>query len=313
MPFIERQKPPVKKKKGDWQKKVKASLTRTSPQADGDVLSQDTPVEFDPKEGVNMIIYGDTGTGKTTLASTFPGPCVWFTCSGSVESGELISVGIEDRKKIKQYKIHSSDFLVALIERFKENPPILNGKPARTFVMDHVSGLEDLILMEVLGLDEIPVQKSWGLARLEDYGMVSIKVKRIMQELLVLKGHVLILAQEKRFTPEDEYRDGETVIAPSVRGWFAPGVAKFIQPAVDYNIQMLIRPQIKRITVTRRGKKEVEERNTGKFEHVARIGADDLYKTKFRVPRGTPLPRYVADPSYDKFMRLIEGKGKEDE
>jgi ABC-type lipoprotein export system ATPase subunit len=58
-------------------------------------------VEFSD-DTIQLLLYGRSGTGKTTLWSTFPKPILGVICSGGQRSGELRSVSLEDRRHIQR-------------------------------------------------------------------------------------------------------------------------------------------------------------------------------------------------------------------
>jgi hypothetical protein len=73
-----------------------------------------------------------------------------------------------------------------------------------TVVLDHVTGLQDMVLKEILGLDEIPVQKSWGLATQQQYGTCILRCKELLSALLSVQANVILVAQEKDFNTDSE-------------------------------------------------------------------------------------------------------------
>ena len=104
------------------------------------------PIEFD--EGVKITMYGRSGTGKTTLWSTFPKPILAIVCSGGKNAGELRSISKADRRQIDQAQIMSTDDLRELID-YQDG----EGK-YRTVVLDHATGLQDYALREILRIQD---------------------------------------------------------------------------------------------------------------------------------------------------------------
>ena len=253
---------------------------------------------WDLTDSIKMLDYGRSGTGKTTMWATFPGPILAAICSGGSQPGELKSIDTpEYRRKIDPRIVRETSQLRSLIAE------AASGKVG-TFVLDHGSGLQDLTLKEVLGLEELPAQKSWGMATMQNYGQSSLMCKELFRAILSLPCNVVIVAQERTFGEESE----SDLIAPTVGAALTPSVTGWLNPACDYVVQSFIRPRMevtkaviagKTVTTTKRGKG---------VEYCLRTEPHDIYMTKFRLPKGTPLPDVIVDPTYEKIAALIRGR-----
>jgi hypothetical protein len=251
-----------------------------------------------------MLIYGRSGTGKTTLWSTFPGPIKACICSGGVNPGELKSIDTpENRKKIDPKVIDHTDQINEIIDEAKAGG-------IGTFVLDHGSGMQDLTLKQILGLEELPAQKSWGMASQQDYGQSSLMCKELFRAMLSLPCNVVIVAQERTFGNND---DPDSILTPTIGAALTPSVTGWLNPACDYVVQTFIRPKM--LTSTKTVKvgnktKDVSVTARGKgVEYVLRTEPHDIYQTKFRKPKGQPLPDVIIDPSYQKIVQLIKAGG----
>lgn len=257
------------------------------------------PDAWDLSDAIKLNLYGRSGTGKTTLWSTFPGPILAIVCSGSIRPGELKSINTpENRKKIT----------APIVRHVEEIAGLLRGADQyATVVLDHASGVQDLVLKEILGLDELPAQRSWGLASQQQWGQCALQTKEVLRAVLNHNGNVVIVAQEREFNSDT---DGDEIIAPYVGSALTPSVTGWLNPACDYIGQTFIR----RATTTKNvklGKKVVPKKvPTGKVEYCLRTAPDPVYTTKFRVPKGHPLPQVLVDPTYDKILAVINGQGK---
>lgn len=255
------------------------------------------PISFED-ECLRVLLYGESGTGKTTFWGTFPGPILAIVCSGGNRTGELRSLNTpEMKKKVKRLTLDDSSKMAELI-------PYLQEGKFKTVVLDHVSGLQDLILKEILGLDELPAQKHWGLATQQQYGQCTQQTKEYCRALLNLNSHIVIIGQERTFGGREEGFDGE-VISPTRGVAVTPSLAGWLNPACDYVLQAFKRPKMIE-TVTKVGKKQVKTRKRGKgVEYCLRCEPHDIYYTKFRIPRGKEIPDVLVDPSYDKLAKLL--------
>ncbi len=257
-------------------------------------------IGFDGNSGIKINLYGRSGSGKTTLWSTFPKPILALICSGDSNPGELRSIDTtENRKTIKQVVIDKTDDVREIVDYQMQE-----GK-FKTIVLDHATGLQDLCLKEILGLDELPAQGSWGMAAREQWGQCALQTKEMLRAILNLSinCNVVIIAQEREFNTEIE---GE-LLMPYVGSALTPSVTGWLNPACDYIAHTFIRQRTeeKEIKV---GKKTVSKRHkVGGVEYCLRVGPDDVFTTKFRLPKGTVLPEVLVDPSFDKIMELIQG------
>lgn len=248
-------------------------------------------------DNIKILIYGRSGTGKTTLWATFPKPIKALICSGGINPGELKSIDTpEYRKSIDPRIIQSTDQVRSILDRVESSG-------AATLVLDHASGLQDLTLKEILGLEELPAQKSWGMATQQQYGQSSLMCKELFRAMLNLSCNVVIVAQERTFGDEVN----SDIITPTVGAALTPSVTGWLNPACDYVVQTFIRPKMV-YGKTKVGNSEIVTAKRGKgVEYCLRTEPHDVYMTKFRVPKGRFLPEVIVDPTYDKIVQLIRG------
>lgn len=272
------------------QNAVKSSLPATG------VLSRIEPID-DGNVGIKLLIYGRSGTGKTTFWASFPGKILVLLCSGAIKSGELRSINTpENRKRVSRVNIESSRDIFEVAEG-------VSALGVDTVVLDHATGMQDLVLKEILGLDEMPTQKSWGLASQQQYGQCALQCKELFRALLNLPCNVVIVAQEREFNNEA----GSELLMPYVGAALTPSLVGWLNPACDFICQTFVRPR-KVTTNIKVGKELVptEQRAEG-VDYCLRVGPHDVYTTKFRIPKGCKLPEVVVDPTYQKLIGLFGG------
>ena len=252
---------------------------------------------WDMTSYLKMLVYGKSGTGKTTFWSSFPGNIVAFICSGSSQPGELKSINTKEmRARITPVVVTESTQMAPAIKE-------ISTSSFGVVVLDHISGLQDLILKEILGLEEIPTVKNWGIATQKEYGNCVTKTKEIVRALLSLNKHIVIIGQERDFGGDSE----EGIINPIVGAEVMPSMLRWLNPACDYVVQTFIRPKMEGVK-TKVGDKEITTTKRGKgVEYCLRTEPHDIYTTKFRIPKGRPLPEVIVDPTYDKIVKIIEG------
>jgi energy-coupling factor transporter ATP-binding protein EcfA2 len=266
------------------------------------IVNRIAPIGFDEEEGLKMLVYGRSGTGKTTFWATFPKPILAIISSGGNQSGELRSIDTpEYRKTIHQVALQESEELEEILTWLRGQ----EGK-YRTLVLDHASGFQDLLLQEILGLEEgTLLQKNWGLASREQYGQVTVRFRKHLHDLLRIQQHVVVVAQEREFSAEDN----QELLAPYVGASLQPSIARWLNTAVDYVVQTFLREGAveKKIKIGPNKFKTIQ-RKGGKVEFCLRTAPDPVYYAKFRTPRRSAreIPACIVDPSYEKIRSLIK-------
>jgi hypothetical protein len=157
-------------------------------------------------------------------------------------------------------------------------------------------------MKEILGLEEIPAQKSWGMATQQDYGQCSLTMKEYLRCLLDLDRNVVIVAQEREFNTDNE----SDLLMPYVGAGLTPSVTGWLNPAVDYLVQTFIRTGTIKREVKLGGKTKIRT-EPGGVEYCLRTGPHEIFMTKFRVPKGHPLPDVMVAPAYEKMLNIIQG------
>lgn len=271
---------------------------------DGGVLSRIRPLGFDEDDGINILLYGRSGTGKTTLWGSFPKPILSMICSGGTRPGELRSLDTPAmRKVVKTINLESTfdidelgDYIVSDDNEFQ------------TIVLDHATGLQDMIVKEMLGLEQNAMRPTgWGAVSQQQWGFVSMRFKELLFKLLGFRGNVVVIAQEREMKAEE----GSELSKPFYTSALTPAISGWLNAAVDYVAQTYIRA--KEITQTTEvdGEKIVSRVRTRDMEYCLRTGPSDTYSTKFRVPKGTSqIQECIIDPSYETIMELIRGRRK---
>lgn len=252
-----------------------------------------------------MLVYGASGTGKTTFVGSFPGRTRWFVCSGAGNPEELRSINTpEHRERVVPIVIES-------IDQFREE--VAGGEPYDNNVLDHASGFADLVIKELLGLDRVPVTKaraagkgeSWSLVSQQQYGQLAVICKEAFRDFLNLPGNVVFISQERVFNNKDE--GANDLLAPTVGAALTPAVAGWLGPAVSYVVQTFKRPRMVEKTHEVAGKTITTLARGKGVEYCLRTGPHDVFMTKFRIPKGRDLPDEIVDPDYDKLIALING------
>jgi len=237
---------------------------------------------------LSALLVGRSGTGKTTVACTFPKPILLldFKEEGTdsvVNLGEdVMRVPIESWDEVEQLYW----YLVSGEHKFK------------TVVWDTLTQAQDIALRKVLEDNN----KSWGsLITRSDWGTCAGMLKMWFFNYRDLPLHFVITAQE-RVHDSDEGED-EDQLDPEVGPRVMPSVASTICPGVKMAGYTFI--------------KEVTERKDGKLKKTPqfcmRVGPHPYYYTKIRRPKDQGFtPEYLVDPTYDSIVKVMKGEWKEE-
>lgn len=259
----------------------------------GSILDQAVDVSEIAADYVNILLYGKSGTGKTTLWSTWPRPIYVIVCSGGNET-----IALRREKGIKVHTLASSLDVPKIAEA-------LATSEYKTVVLDHVTDFQGLILKELLGLAKIPEQLSWGLATQQQYGQIAVQFKEHIRSLLETPMNTVLVGQER----ESNTDGASEVLAPFIGVGLSPSSAGWVNTACEYICQTFIKQRTEMVTTMVAGKSMTVPKILPGVEYCLRTGPHPTYTTKFRVARGTKLPDWIVDPSYDKIMELISQQG----
>lgn len=300
MPTVKKQQP---KRKRPAKKKSVKSKPAGKRKKTGTAVDRIQSLGYSSDRKLKLNLYGRSGTGKTTFWATFPEKILALICSGGgVNSGEGLSIDTpENRSRIDTVPITSSEDITELVNHQSSTGEY------ETIVLDHASGLQEVILCEILGipLDEIPPQMSWGIASQQEWGEVALQMKTRLRQILNLSNcHVVVVAQEREFEPSES----DEIIAPYVASALTPSVVGWLNQACDQICSTHIRRQMKKVKKKVGGKTVERVEDTGKVEYCLRVLPDPIFTTKFRIPKdkAKEVPGSVVDPSFDKLMSFLK-------
>jgi len=141
---------------------------------------------------LKMMIYGESGVGKTVLASTFPQPLFL-----DIDDGMISIQG----REVFRIRITQPNEMMDAITWIITNPEKLQS--IETIVVDSLNELQSIWLKNVL--DEYPVKRPYDtLPAQTDYSKMLFDVENIVRALLLLDKHILFIAQAANRAFEDE-------------------------------------------------------------------------------------------------------------
>lgn len=269
-------------------KPVQKSQSRTSDRlVTKDVAEINRPRSF--------VFYGRSGTGKTTISSTFPKPLLFLDVKDQGTDS------ISDVKGIRVREINSWDDFEETYWYLQKHPDEF-----KTIVIDTVSQLQSLVVEKVLNDKKKDASKAgdWGSMTKREWGDVAQIMKSWIVNIRDLPMEVVFLAQDRVFNLDEDGAGNseEEILTPEVGPRLSPSVASTLNAAVSVVGNTFVR--------IRRFKKEINGKikEKEKKEYCLRIGPNPIYVTKLRKPKSIELPDVIVNPEYEDLMAAIKGE-----
>jgi phage nucleotide-binding protein len=254
----------------------------------------------------SYVFYGQSGSGKTSLAGTFPGKILVCDCRDRGTDSLVGVAGVEVKE------IESWEDVEHVYWYLKKNP-----EEFATVVWDTMSQLQQICIEAVLeekGKDADDAG-GWGVMTKQEWGNVASRMKPMITNFRDLPMDVIFIAQHRVFNlpTEDEEEAGTALLAPEVGPMLMPSVAKHLNASVSVIGNTFIRTRLEEVArkvVKGKGKAAKTTEVIDEVEHIEyclRIGPSSIYTTKVRKSRDTVMPDIIVDPEYADIMKILRG------
>lgn len=292
---------------------TKTSATNSKPKPkSGSLLSKVVDVSSVERNPFRILLYGPNRAGKTYLACTFEKPLLLVSFepggSGGAES-------VRDFKGVDYLHMNDTDQAIELAREIRESH-------YKTLVIDSATSLQDLVLRDLLGLEDVPVQMAWGTASTDQYRQRAEKTKGILNEFLRAELDIIITAKEKDHNPPKRNEDGKVDMRPRiikplqmesfVAADLGGSTVGWLHDCCDY-IFRLYKDEERKEKKTVVGKKTITTVSaTGKFVRHLLVDYHPTYAGGCRLGAGRvnlPEGGIITEPTYEKIIELIQGKG----
>lgn len=181
--------------------------------------------DLNPSANIKLLLFGDSGTGKTCFAMTFPGPIWVADFDGKISSAAAFYSNMPDvlaQVEYENYVALGKEDMPA--ERFNKKLGELKqlareGKfPYRTIVIDSLTTYADetmkYLMKENPGVKRMITRLAQAPSQ-QDYGIANIFHKQLIGELVAFPCNIVVTAH---IATEKDELTGEILRTPLIAG-----------------------------------------------------------------------------------------------
>ena len=237
---------------------------------------------------VSMLVYGRSGTGKTTFAATvanaLPDDLRVLLIDVREQGQDSIS---EYGERVDVFSCATWDDFVGAYWYLKEGEHNYGA-----VIIDTVTQVQSLAMewaRKKAKSPEVMSRRAWGF--------LGSALSPLLLDYRDLPIHVIFLAQDRKSVNDDvEEEMGD--LLPDFGPAMMPSVAKDLNAMVKVIGQTHI--------------KQREKKKDGKINKVTefrmRLGPHPVYLTKVRSPKGSKVPGFITDPTFGKILNIMKGE-----
>lgn len=246
----------------------------------------------------STALYGRSSTGKTTLASTYPKPILYFNIRDNGTDS------ISDVEDIDVVEIETSEELkeqILWLHKQAERGKLIY----KTVVLDTMTQLQGILVEEMGEKKKLKGSKragDFGTLHKQDWGAIAGDLKAVIMDIRNLPVESVFIAQERIFNAGDEEDDGIDQLAPEVGTRLMPSVNSDLCASVSVIGNTFIKVKVTK----EKDKKGKTVKRIDKI-YCLRLGPNEVYTTKIRKPKGIEAPDYIVDPTFRKIKKIMKG------
>jgi len=240
---------------------------------------------------IAALFYGRSGTGKTTLAASFPGPILL------IDFNEKGWDSVSDHDNLEVIRVTSWEMVEPLYWYIKKN-----SSKYKTIIIDQVSSMQGMCRVQVTeDTGKTEGFKYWGTVSGEMLTWLG-NYRNLIDDGI----NVVFLAHLRSNKTDDDDDEDDETLDPNIGPMLMPSVAEALQGAVKIIGNTYIRE--------RYGPRDENTKKRPRVvEYCLRVGPNGAYRTKLRTPKGNVVPSFISDPTYDKLYKLMKDGFKKPE
>lgn len=249
------------------------------------------PILIDPADlrpdQVKMLLYGDMGQGKTTLAATAP-HCLMLSVEGGEQSLSNPAHPLDPRSRI--HRVYSMDDLRAALWWIQTNQ--YGFGEFESVVIDSLTDVQERCLSEIMIREEAknPSRKK-GRPQQQDWQETTYVMRRMASAYRDLPKHVIFVALYRKDGQMDGM--GGSSSRP-VRAQLSPSVYQGVAGYVDITAYMTTAPL-----------RDAAGQPTGKAAYYLIL--EDPNNQISVKKRWRQLPPWIQDPTFSKLLAGMQG------
>ena len=229
---------------------------------------------------LTALIYGRSGTGKTTFAASYPKPA--------------LVIDIREKGTDSISNIEGVD--VVSVENWSEVEEVYwylksgEGTKYKSVILDQISSLQDLAMEHAMAEEgrDVMSQRLWGVVS----GLMKTWLLNY-RDLQDNDMNVAFIAHDRVSKGGDSDEDDDS-IDPQVGARLMPSVAGTLNGAVKVIGYTFVREVFLE-----------EDDKARQVEYCMRLAPHPYYTTKMRNPLGTTIPEYIVNPTYQRIVDLM--------
>lgn len=157
--------------------------------------------QLQSEDYVKLLLLGESGAGKTVLASSFPTPIKYFDFDMKVSSAAKYHSADKERLSqidVEQYSnLPLPQRMATFLKSVKEIEKLQHeGKPLpfKTLVVDSLTTLTNAILEDYKKVSQLGIKRALAdVNAMQDYQLLQIHLTQLITGLLSLKANIVII------------------------------------------------------------------------------------------------------------------------
>lgn len=242
----------------------------------------------------NVLVYGESGVGKTTFAASAPRPILWLDTEGGTnvisDPTDIFVVqmtGLEDyREAVRYVRANPGKFKTVVIDSWTETQALLLKEIMREVVRQDP------------GRDE-------HAPKFAEWGKITNVMREIARAFRDLDTHLIVTALTREDTDE---MTGRTKVRPRM----TPALAEELPGFMDVcGYMYAVTPSKGEVGGGKAAKTEEEAQADSEvptedgYVRNMLLKPTGKYAAKARIPKGKPQPDFISDPTFEALHDLL--------